>query len=80
MLTGMSTSALSVSALLDQQAARAIQGAWLPASGGTEEPFVARTGRRLLYVWQATTGRHAYLDLGTDLVLSDEEAAVALAL
>ena len=52
--------------------------AWLPASGGTEEPFTARSGRRLLYCFNPAEGRHAYVDLGTDLVLSDEEAQQAL--
>lgn len=54
------------------------QGAWFPASGGTEEPFYTRSGRRLLYVYQPSTGRHAYLDLSTDLILSDEEAAMLI--
>ena len=53
---------------------------WIPACGGTEQPFTSRTGRRLLYCWQPSTGRHAYLDLGSDLILSDEEAQYALAL
>jgi hypothetical protein len=50
------------------------QGSWVPASGGTEEPFTARSGARLLYCWQPRTGRHAYLDVGTDLILTDAEA------
>lgn len=54
------------------------QGDWVPASGGAETPFLTRTNRRLLYCWQPTTGRHAYLDLDTDLILSDEEAKTAL--
>lgn len=53
---------------------------WMPACGGTETPFTARSGRRLLYCWQPSTGRHAYLDLGSDLILSDEEAQNALQL
>lgn len=56
------------------------KGDWVPARGGTETPFVSRSGRRLLYVYQATTGRHAYLDVGTDIVLTDEEAQQALML
>lgn len=51
------------------------QGDWFPSCGGTETPFTARSGRRLLYVYQPTTGNHAYLDLETDFILSDEEAA-----
>ena len=60
--------------------ARKLQGNWYPASNGTETPFNTRTGRRLLYCWQPSTGDHAYLDCGTDLILSDAEAAEALAL
>lgn len=55
------------------------QGNWYPANGGTEVPFITRTGRHLLYCWQPTTGRHAYLDTQTDLILSDEEAQAAFA-
>jgi len=54
------------------------QGNWYPASGGKEEIFTTRTGRRLLYCWQPLTGKHAYLDVGTDIILSDEEAQAAL--
>jgi hypothetical protein len=54
------------------------QGNWIPANGGTETPFHTRTGRKLLYCWQISTGEHAYLDCETDLILSDEEAELAL--
>jgi hypothetical protein len=63
--------------ILAARAAHAANGNWFPASGGTETPFTTRTGRRLQYCWQPSTGRHAYLDLGTDFILSDEEAAAA---
>lgn len=66
--------------LLDAADARRAQGDWFPASGGTEVPFVTRTGRRLLYCWQPSTGRHAYLDMGTDMILTDAEALIALAI
>jgi hypothetical protein len=56
------------------------QGNWYPASNGTETPFTTRKGRRLLYCWQPRTGRHAYLDCATDIILSDEEAEQALGL
>jgi hypothetical protein len=56
------------------------QGNWFPANRGTETVFVTRTGKRLLYVWQPSTGNHAYLDCDTDLILSDEEARFALAI
>lgn len=65
--------------LLKSAKERAENGPWLPANGGTEEPFWTRTRRRLLYCWQPSTGRHAYLDMQTDLILSDEEARLALA-
>jgi hypothetical protein len=54
------------------------QGPWTPASGGTEQIFRARTGKRLLYCWQQTTGKHAYLDVDSDIILSDEEARMHL--
>jgi len=54
-------------------------GNWYPACGGTEIPFYTRTGVRLLYCWQPSTGKHAYLNLETDLILSDEEAQTILA-
>jgi hypothetical protein len=53
-------------------------GNWVPASGGTERPFLTRTGRRLQYVWQPRTRAHAYYDLDRDIILSDEEAQQAL--
>jgi hypothetical protein len=46
---------------------------WLPACGGTEQPFTCK-GRRLLYCWNPARDEHAYLDLDTDLFLSNEEA------
>jgi len=70
---------LSVADVLEERKIRAEQGAWTPACGGTETPFLTRTGRRLLYCYQATTGKHAYLDCETDLILSDDEASSALA-
>lgn len=64
--------------MLNERQAQAEQGAWVPASGGTEVPFTTRTGRRLLYCWQPSTGNHAYLDLDTDIILTHEEAQQAL--
>jgi hypothetical protein len=54
------------------------QGNWVPACGGTEKPFMTRSGVRLLYCWQQSTGRHAYLNCETDLIISDEEARMVL--
>lgn len=64
--------------LLQRKKAEDEQGAWVPANSGTEKPFHTRTRRRLLYCWQPSTGKHAYLDCETDLILSDEEASSAL--
>jgi hypothetical protein len=69
----------TVAEILEERAAKAANGNWVPGSCGKEEPFFTRTGRRLLYCWQPSTGRHAYLDMGTDLILSDEEAREAIA-
>ena len=46
---------------------------WVPACGGTEVPFT-RGNYRLLYMWNQTTGEHTYLNLDTDIFLTDEEA------
>ena len=51
---------------------------WVPACGGTEVPFKARNGRTLLYCWNRHDQMHAYLDVETDLILTDEEAWVLL--
>lgn len=47
---------------------------WYPACGGTEKPFVSRSGKRMLYVFQPSTGNHAYMDVDTDMILTDDEA------
>jgi hypothetical protein len=60
--------------LLDEKQKKAEQGPWLPACCGTEVPFFTRSGYKLLYCWQPSTGKHAYLDMGCDRILDDEEA------
>lgn len=64
--------------LLNRRQAEKENGNWFPANGGTETPFFTRSRRRLLYCWQPSTGNHAYLDCDTDLILSEEEARLAL--
>jgi len=54
------------------------QDVWIPACGGSETPFHTRTGKYLLYCWNPGTGKHAYLDLSNDLILSNEDAFAAL--
>ena len=68
----------NLSELIDAEQRRREQGNWVPACGGTEQPFTTRRGFRLLYCWQPTTGKHAYINLDTDIALTDEEAMSAL--
>lgn len=51
---------------------------WIPANGGTETPYTTRNGFHVLYCWQPATGKHAYLNVNTDLIMSDEEAREAI--
>lgn len=51
---------------------------WVPANGGTETPFLSRSGRRLLYVFNPSLGTSRYLDCDRDMVLTNEEAFQAL--
>lgn len=46
---------------------------WQVAHGGSEPAFTTWTGRRVQYVWMPRTGDHAYLDLGTDMIMPEEE-------
>jgi hypothetical protein len=46
---------------------------WVPACGGSEKPFKTRTGRTLWYMWNKTTGEHAYLDVDNDKFLENDE-------
>lgn len=68
----------TVAELLEEKQKKDEQGNWVPACNGTETPFITKSGRRLLYCWQPSTGRHAYLDCQTDLILTDQEAELAL--
>jgi hypothetical protein len=64
--------------MLETKAKRDEQGNWIPACNGSEVPFLTRSGRTLLYCYQPSTGKHAYLDCGSDLILTDEEARLCL--
>ena len=68
----------SIAEVLEIHERKLMNGHWFPACGGTEVPFYTRSKRKLLYCWQPSTGRHAYLDCETDLILSDEEAELVL--
>ncbi|NQV82383.1 MAG: hypothetical protein HQ494_01070 [Rhodospirillales bacterium] len=56
------------------------QGTWVGASGGTESSFTSRSGIRMLYCWNPTTRQHAYLNLDTDIIMTQPEVDAALAL
>ena len=53
---------------------------WVPACGGTEKPFIARSGAKLLYCYNPAKNTHAYLHCDVDIILSDQEAAQHLGL
>ena len=65
---------MNLTEMLAASDAKKAQGNWVPACEGTETPFLTRSGRTLLYCYQPSTGNHAYLDCGTDIILTDEEA------
>lgn len=66
----------SLAECLEAREKKAADGNWIPGTG--ETPFITRNRYRLLYCWQRSTGRKAYLNLDTDIILSDEEAMMAL--
>ena len=63
---------MTITERLDERQRNAQAGNWVPACGGTERPFTMR-GYRLQYLWQPSTGRHAYLNCDTDILLTDKE-------
>ena len=48
---------------------------WVAAGGGREVEMTDRMGRRVLYCYNFATGRHAYLNLDNDMIMTDEEVA-----
>lgn len=65
---------MTLKAMLDARDARLNNGNWVPACGGTEVPFYSKSGKRLLYCYQPSTGKHAYLDCDSDIFLTDQES------
>ena len=45
---------------------------WVPACGGTEEIMVVRN-KRILYCFNQKQNRHAYLDVDSDMIMTDDE-------
>lgn len=54
------------------------QDKWVPANGGTETPFKSRSGIRMLYCYNPALGRHEYLNVDTDTIMTDEEVQAAM--
>jgi len=50
-----------------REALRTRADRWVPANGGHETPFRTRNGLVLLYCWNPATGRHAYINVETDM-------------
>jgi hypothetical protein len=61
-----------------QLAVAGCSDSWVPACGGTETPFKARSGATLLYCYNPATRLHAYLHVDCDIILSDEDARAHL--
>jgi len=51
---------------------------WLPGSGGTETAFTSRSGVRMLYCYNPGQNRHAYLNIDTDIIMTQDEASNAI--
>ena len=49
------------------------QGNWQVAGGGSEERF-KKGCYSYTYMWQPSTGRHAYYCHETDMIVTDEQA------
>lgn len=73
MTTTEITQIQTVAEKLDAADQRREQGNWVIACGGTEQPFVTCAGYRVQYLYQPNTGRHSYIDLGTDILVDDAD-------
>lgn len=54
------------------------QDKWVPANGGTETPFTSRSGIRMLYCYNPKTGQHRYLNVDTDVIMTNDEVQAAM--
>ena len=63
----------SITEILARREYEKSQGNWVAASSGTEKPFTTRTGHKVQYMWQPSTGRHAYINLETDIIIADAD-------
>lgn len=62
---------------LNDKIRKAEQGPWFPACGGTEKPFRTNTGLLVQYMYQPSTGRHMYINVETDVFLTNNDAVKA---
>lgn len=46
---------------------------WVPANGGAETVFLSRSGVRMLYCYNPKLGKHAYLNVDSDIIIPDDE-------
>mgnify|MGYP006970126022 CR=1 FL=1 len=51
-------------------------GTWVPACGGTEQPFVTRSGVKVQYLWNNVTGEHRYINCDNDILIPDNELSL----
>lgn len=63
---------------LQQLIAKKESVSWVPACGGTEQPFTIR-GRVLIYMWNTFSKEHAYYEQCGDKFLENDDL-VALGL
>lgn len=62
----------TLSELLDERDKQRENGPWIVACGG-KEPIMKVKSFRVQYMYQPSTGRHAYYNFDTDMFLSDHE-------
>ncbi len=75
----MESKVREASGVLDYNRAKATKAdRWVPANGGYETECRYKTGARLLYCYNFALGKHAYLDLNCDRILTDREALTAI--
>lgn len=77
-MTAQQASLLTPSQLEFAMAVAGNQDAWVPACGGTEAPFIARSGARLLYCFNPRLRKHAYINLDNDMLLEHDDAMAHL--
>ena len=78
MSTKLKSKAETAIARIFAEACKNSTDTWLPASGGTETAFTSRSGVRMLYCYNPGQNRHAYLNIDTDIIMTQDEASNAI--